>query len=82
MTLRARLLLPLGVMLILPLAGMGPSSADEAAAPTTEAAEAATEPASAATEADPDCGCGARSPAQLLETQQDVNEAVSAGSGS
>ncbi len=80
MTLHTRLLLPLVVALALPLAGMSLCRADEASLPPTEAEPAAAEPAAVATEAD--CGCGARSPGQLLETQQEVNEAITAEPGS
>ncbi len=51
---------------------IGAAGADEAAEPTTEADPAVIEPAPEATPAAPDCGCEARSPAQLLETQRRV----------
>lgn len=74
MTLPGRLLLPFAMMLAIFIAGSGPSFADEATAPTTDPAEAATDPEVTATAPKPDCGCGARSPGQLLETQRRMIE--------
>lgn len=62
------------MMLAFFMAGIGPSSGDETAAPTTVPSEAVTEPEITATEPKPDCGCGARSPGQLLETQRRMIE--------
>lgn len=62
----------LTVALVLPLLGptTGTAMADETAKPTAETDAAAAEPAPETAAADADCGCGARSPGQLLETQR------------
>lgn len=75
---------PLTAALALVLLGLtaGMAVADEAAPPAAEAEAAAVEPAPEAAKADEDCGCGARSPGQLLETQRELEEAVSADPGS
>ena len=77
---RLPLTVALALALLVPAIGM--AVADEAAQPAAEAAAASTAPEPQATEADSDCGCGARSPAQLLETQRELEEAVSADPGS
>lgn len=82
-----RLHLPVVLALALMVPAIGPAAADEAAQPAVEPDAATTEPAPDATEADAtdadeDCGCGARSPGQLLETQREVNQAITADPGS
>lgn len=82
-----RLHLAIVLALALLVSAIGPAAADEAAQPAVETDAAATVPAPDATEgdatdADEDCGCGARSPGQLLETQRDVNQAITADPGS
>lgn len=58
------------VVLALLVPAIGMAAADEAAQPAAEVDAAVTEPEPPVIEADTDCGCGARSPARLLETQR------------
>jgi hypothetical protein len=61
---------------------IGLAVADEAGQPATATDAAAPAAETGTAETDPDCGCGARSPGQLLETQRGVEEAVAAEPGS
>lgn len=69
-----RLLLTVTLALALLAPATGMVVAEEAIQPAAEDDAAVTEPEPPVIEADTDCGCGARSPGQLLETQRRMIE--------
>jgi hypothetical protein len=79
-----RHLLTVALIVALLAPPIGLAVADEAGQPATatDAAAPAAETGTGTAESAPDCGCGARSPGQLLETQRDVEEAAAVEPGS